>query len=170
MILGMDCLATYFAEERLEDKLKARERQAERLPYKSDRIGTALTELGCAARTDSARLPQTTAASRGLGSVRLGYNGRWRCFSGEGKAPQNMCFCETNRIHLGVKTGDKILRWNRMRSKGVKIPIRFVWRENEVGAYSRWGSLTAADATERVPPIREFGRHQYIRWLVRRRG
>src|ERR1017187_5729479 len=144
MILGMDCFTTYFAEERLGDKLKARERQAERLPYKSDRIGTALTERG--------------------------YKGGWRCFSGEGKAPQNMRFCETNRIDLGVKTRDKILRWNRMRSKGVKISIRFVWRENEVGAYSRWGSLTTADATERVPPIREFGRHQYMRRLVRRRG
>src|SRR5258706_9900830 len=36
--------------------------------------GTALTELGCAVGTDSARLPRTTAASRRLGSVRLGYS------------------------------------------------------------------------------------------------
>jgi hypothetical protein len=43
------------------------------------------------------------------------------------KRRANMCFCETNRIGFGMKTGDNILSWNWMRSKRVEISIRFVW-------------------------------------------
>jgi len=36
---------------------------------------TQAEAFGCAVGTNSAHLPQTTAASRRLGSVRLGYDG-----------------------------------------------------------------------------------------------
>src|SRR5580704_4254750 len=55
-----------------------------------------------------------------------------RCDYKEGL--ENMCFCETNRIGFGVKTGGKILRRSRMRRKRVKISIRFVWNGNEIAA------------------------------------
>src|ERR1035438_10156694 len=46
---------------------------------------TALSKLGCAASTDSARL------------VRLGYRG--------GRISKNMCFCETNPFVMLAKRG-----------------------------------------------------------------
>jgi hypothetical protein len=45
---------------------------------------------------------------------------------------ENMCFCETNRIHFRVKTWCKILRQSWMQNKILRIPIRFVWNENDV--------------------------------------
>jgi len=50
---------------------------------------------------------------------------------------ENMCFYETNRIDLSVKTEVKTLRCSRIRMEAVKIPIRFVCRENHIVASRR---------------------------------
>jgi hypothetical protein len=60
-----------------------------------------------------------------------------------------MRFCETNRIYLGRKITDKLLRGNLMRSGSEKKPIRFVWNGNA-------HAPNRADATERVPPRGEL--------------
>src|ERR1017187_2323605 len=49
--------------------------------------------------------------------------------AGEGGI-ENMRFCETNRIGLSGKTGNKLLRGNLMRSGRGEKPIRFVWNGN----------------------------------------
>src|ERR1017187_2502019 len=100
-------------------------------PTSSDRIGPALTERG--------------------------YRGRWRCFSGERKVPQNMGFCETNRLHFGVKTRAKMLRWNRMRSRRVKISIRFVWWENDIAVSSDSAPVRNAHAPSHYPSGCDLG-------------
>src|SRR5216683_6305575 len=120
-------------------------------PLRQRRFRTALDKHGCAASTNSARLPQTTAASRKLGSVRLGYRegrimvlaalgwlrsapelrpsgvGTTRRHLGAARAPR---FYETNRIGFITKTGGNTLKWSWIRSKRVRISIRFVFHEN----------------------------------------
>src|ERR1035437_2825300 len=89
-------------------------------------------------------------------SPKVHKTGRWHVkrpggvwfFMEEGRRV-NMCFCETNRIYLGVKTGDKILRWNRMRSKRVGISIRFVWRENDIAVCH--GSTESGVSSDSAP-------------------
>jgi hypothetical protein len=68
----------------------------------------------------------------------VGYRRDARTTTGE-EGLLNMRFCETNRIGLGMKTGDKLLWWNWMRSAAVRIPIRFVWETNRISDMSRFG-------------------------------
>jgi hypothetical protein len=58
-------------------------------------------------------------------------------------------FCETNRIFMSGKIGDKLLRGNLMRDGSEDFSIRFVWSGNVP-------ILNRLDATERVPPSSEL--------------
>ena len=73
---------------------------------------------------------------------------------------KNMCFCETNGIDFSMKTGDNVLRWNWMRSKRVRISIRFVWHGNDIGA----SRLSRSEFGARYAPGERWGltllRHQ----------
>src|ERR1035438_4745042 len=63
-----------------------------------------------------------------------------KCGHRGGRISKNMCFCETNRIGFMTKTGDNTLRWSRIRSKGVKISIRFVFGESGIAMEARKGA------------------------------
>ena len=70
---------------------------------------------------------------------------RNRIFFGEEGIHKNMRICETNRIGFSMKTGVNLLKWNWMRSAGVKISIRFVWNENtdvHGRAWTEWTKWT----------------------------
>ena len=143
IILSMDCLTTELASPRSGWRTR-------------DQLASSRTALHRSAST-RAELPRNRAHRARL------QRRSFRLYCGGRGTAKNTRFCETNRIYLGLKTGDKMLRWNRMRSKRVKISIRFVWRGNDIGAYGRRGCVDGSgrdgarpsNSGIRTPPVHQ---------------